>query len=85
MKEQYPEFVKYSLFKNALIKNVAMRTYDPSMNPEDLVTATLAAKEHVDDLFDLMMDIPNDIEDYDSITQHIATLIKKIAKVMEGE
>lgn len=83
--EEYPEFIRPSLFRNALIKNVAMNTYDPAMNPEDLIYATLKAKRLVDELFDLMTDIPNSVEDYDAITKHITKLIKDIAKTMEGE
>ena len=83
--EEYPEFIKPALFRNALIKNVAMCTYDPSMNPEDLITTTLKAKHLVDELFDAMTDIPNSTEDYDVITKNITKILKDINTIMEGK
>ena len=82
--KNYPE-LNLALFRNAVIKSVAMKTYDPSMNPEELIKTTLKAKCYVDNLFDLMTDIPCYVEDYDAVANQVVTLIKNIAKTTEGE
>ena len=74
------------LFREALATEITMRTYDPAMDPKDLIKTSLKAQHLVEDLFDLIsLDNPSNIEDFDSIVKSLATIIKEIAETMEGK
>ena len=74
------------LFRETLVTEIAMRTYDPAMDPKDLIKTSLKAQRLVEDLFDLIsLDTPTHVDGFGSITKSLAVVIKEIAETMEGK
>ena len=74
------------MFIRALVTEIAMRTYDPSMNPKDLINTTLTANKMVEKLIQLMdCASPYNTDDFEAIAKTLVTTIKNINNLMEGE